>query len=88
MISHLSKVKDEEKVGFKNGKIIAIEIASKNKKRPEPIELINEIKYKWKILPNEIKIIYVKSAIELGFNPKQLFSNNPEMRAKLDLKIL
>lgn len=72
---------------LKNGKRIAISMAEKNKRKPEPIEVMNEVKYRWKIAPDNIKVIYVKCAVDLGFEPKQLFANNPEMRVKLDARI-
>lgn len=72
---------------LKNGKPTAIAIAERKKSRPTPEEVMMEIRYKWKVLPDPIKCIYVKAAIELGFVPKQLFANNPVMKAKLDARI-
>lgn len=72
---------------LKNGKRITLGLADELKRKPEPSEVIEKLKYEWKVLPDNRKSIFTKAAIDLGYIPKELFANNPEMRAKVDARI-
>lgn len=69
------------------GKDITRNLYQEIKGKPNPKDLLERIKYEWKILSENQRMIYIETAIKLGFQPKELFSNNPEIRGKIENKI-
>lgn len=69
------------------GKSLTKALFEEIRRKPQVNELIKRIKHEWKILPDSDKIIYLKAAIELGFEAKKLFVDNTQMRKKIEDRI-
>lgn len=67
-----------------DGKDIARQLFAETRRKPEVIELLERIKFEWKTLPDDKKILYFKAASELGFNPKELPIKNENLRNRLE----